>query len=82
MCLGVPPMRYWTQWRMSVASQWLRDDQLSVDEAAEQLGYGSRAAFARTFKATTGHSPGEVRRSARASLRTINEQLALNQALN
>ena len=73
--LGVSPMRYYTRWRMGMAEQWLREEQRSVEEVADLLGYGSRAAFARAFKTALGRSPGEARRAARGSLMTINELL-------
>lgn len=72
--IGVPPMRYWTRWRMSVAHEWLRRDQMSVDEVADALGYASRAAFARTFKSATGANPGATRRSGQTGLVTLTER--------
>ncbi|EDM80625.1 transcriptional regulator, AraC family protein [Plesiocystis pacifica SIR-1] len=74
-CLGVSPMRYYTRWRMGHAEQWLRDEQRSVEEVADALGYASRAAFTRAFKSALGHSPGQARRRARERLTTINERL-------
>ncbi|MFC5742606.1 helix-turn-helix transcriptional regulator [Dyella tabacisoli] len=59
--MKMPPMQYVTQWRVSVAEQLLRDRQLSVAAIAEQLGYGSEAAFRRLFKRVSGVSPGRIR---------------------
>lgn len=73
--IGEPPMRYWTRWRMSVAREWLLDERATVDEVADRLGYRSRAAFSRSYKAHTGESPGQTRRLGRAPLRTLNERL-------
>jgi AraC family transcriptional regulator, activator of mtrCDE len=59
--MKVPPMQYVTQWRVSVAERMLRDGQLSVAMIAEQLGYGSEAAFRRLFKRVSGIGPGRIR---------------------
>ena len=67
--IGMPPLRYATELRMRLASQWLTQDRLSIDAVAEQLGYTSQAAFSRAFKRVTGNPPGETRR-----LRTLTEQ--------
>ncbi|RCK53579.1 AraC family transcriptional regulator [Thalassospira profundimaris] len=59
---GVTPLRYVADLRMRLATQWIRQDNLSVDAVASRLGYASAAAFSRAFKRVTGTSPGEVRR--------------------
>ena len=46
-----------------------------MDEAADALGYRSRAAFSRAYKAHMGESPGQTRRSGRARLRTLNDRV-------
>ncbi|WP_104983153.1 AraC family transcriptional regulator [Sorangium cellulosum] len=63
--VGVPPARYLARWRMHVASGWLRDDRVTVAEAAERLGYDSEAAFSRAFKRFSGVPPSAVRRRGR-----------------
>jgi len=73
--VGEPPMRYWVRWRMSVARDWLLDGRCTVEEAADTLGYRSRAAFSRAYKANTGESPGQTRSKGRPQLRTLNERL-------
>lgn len=60
--IGMPPLRYATELRMRLASQWLTQDRVSIDAVAEQLGYTSQAAFSRAFKRVTGNPPGESRR--------------------
>lgn len=67
--IGMPPLRYATELRMRLASQWLTQDRLSIDAVAEQLGYTSQAAFSRAFKRVIGNPPGQTRR-----LRTATEQ--------
>ncbi len=63
--VGVPPARYLARWRMHVASGWLRDDRVTVAEAAVRLGYDSEAAFSRAFKRFSGVPPSAVRRQGR-----------------
>lgn len=58
--MKMPPMHYVTRWRVSVAEQLLRERQ-SVADIAQQLGYGSEAAFRRLFKRVRGVGPGQVR---------------------
>ncbi len=59
--VGVPPMQYLTQLRMQLASAWIRDENMSVGEAAQRLGYSSDASFSRAFKRTIGVPPGALR---------------------
>lgn len=61
--VGESAMQYVTTWRMYVAIDLLRDEQLTVQQVAEALGYQSEAAFSRAFKRIAGTSPGAVRRS-------------------
>jgi AraC-like DNA-binding protein len=55
------PMHYLTRLRMQRATSWIRDDKLSLSEAANRLGYSSSAAFSRAFKRHMGVAPGSVR---------------------
>ena len=61
--VGEPVMKYVTRWRMQVALDWLRTEDVSVAALAARLGYDSEAAFSRAFKRTIGMSPGASRRS-------------------
>lgn len=58
---GKPPLQYLTELRMRLALHSLSREQHSVEAVANQLGYGSLAAFSREFKRTVGISPGAVR---------------------
>ncbi|RMV75100.1 AraC family transcriptional regulator [Pseudomonas amygdali] len=58
---GKPPLQYLTELRMRLALHSLCREQHSVEAVANQLGYGSLAAFSRAFKRTVGISPGAVR---------------------
>jgi AraC-like DNA-binding protein len=60
--VGEPVMRYVARWRMHVAVDALREENATVAELADRLGYRSEAAFSRAFKRVIGDSPGTVRR--------------------
>ncbi|MEM0961509.1 MAG: AraC family transcriptional regulator [Bacteroidota bacterium] len=59
--VGEPPMRYVTRWRMHVAATVLREEDATVVEVADRLGYASEAAFSRAFKRVVGVPPSEAR---------------------
>ncbi|MBP0495392.1 AraC family transcriptional regulator [Pararoseomonas indoligenes] len=59
--IGLSPLRYATELRMRLATQWITQDRVPIDTAAQRLGYASQAAFSRAFKRVTGRSPGAVR---------------------
>ncbi|MGE0114127.1 MAG: AraC family transcriptional regulator [Steroidobacteraceae bacterium] len=60
--IGQPPMQYLTRWRLTVAAQRLRSDQVTLATIAEQIGYDSEAAFNRAFKREFGMPPAAWRR--------------------
>ena len=55
--VGEPVMQYVTRWRMQVALDWHRHDDVPIAQLAARLGYASEAAFSRAFKRTIGISP-------------------------
>jgi AraC-like DNA-binding protein len=59
--LGVSPARYLLQWRMRLAAAWLRNEHMTVAQAATLLGYESDASFSRAFKRFIGVAPGTFR---------------------
>lgn len=63
--IGTPPLRYATELRMRLATQWLAQDSVSIEAVAERLGYTSQAAFSRAFKRVTGQPPGAARHGRR-----------------
>lgn len=63
--VGEAPMQYIARWKMNVAVTWLRQEDASLGELADRLGYQSEAAFSRAFKRFIGISPGAARRSDR-----------------
>jgi AraC-like DNA-binding protein len=44
---------------------WLKEEDASLGELADRLGYQSEAAFSRAFKRFIGVSPGAARRNGR-----------------
>lgn len=62
LTIGMTPLRYVTEVRMRLASQWLTLERVPIEEVAQRLGYMSQAAFSRAFKRVTGRTPGLSRR--------------------
>ena len=65
--IGVPPLAYLADWRMSVAKEALRDTNDSVATIAASVGYGSEYSFATAFKRHTGQAPGRWRSAQTAA---------------
>lgn len=63
--LGNAPMRYLTEWRMTVARDLLRTQDLPLDAVAERVGYSSLYAFTTAFRRHHGQPPGRWRMSER-----------------
>jgi AraC-like DNA-binding protein len=59
--VGQPPMHYLTNWRMQLATNYLRSGTESVSSIAGRVGYDSEAAFSRAFKKVLGVPPSEWR---------------------
>ena len=45
---------------MQVARKRLQQENLAIGQLADDLGYGSEAAFSRAFKRVHGYSPGRI----------------------
>jgi AraC-like DNA-binding protein len=60
--VGVAPMEYLLAWRMRVAKELLRQDDLTVAEIAERVGYGSTSAFSVAFSRCVGAPPSRYAR--------------------
>ena len=58
--VGVPPLEYLIQWRMSLARDALARDTLSISELARATGYQSESAFSTAFRRVVGSSPATV----------------------
>lgn len=61
--LKASPARYLVQWRMRLATVWIRNNYMTIAEVASQLGYESEASFSRAFKRTVGIPPSFARKS-------------------
>jgi AraC-like DNA-binding protein len=62
--VGLPPMEYLLAWRMAVAKDLLRREELDVGEVAERVGYGSASTFSTAFSRHVGQPPGRYARSS------------------
>ncbi|AIY19319.1 helix-turn-helix domain-containing protein [Pimelobacter simplex] len=63
--VGMPPMEYLTAWRMAVARDLLRHEDLGMQEVGRRTGYSSASAFSTAFTRYSGETPSQyARRSA------------------
>ncbi|MFO1020092.1 MAG: AraC family transcriptional regulator [Planctomycetales bacterium] len=62
--VGIPPMKYLLQCRMSKAAQLITEGRYRFKQIAGKVGYKTEAAFNTAFKRWSGVSPGEYRRFA------------------
>ena len=60
--LGQPPMHYLTDWRMTLARDYLRTSELTLAQIANRTGYASPNAFAAAFRRHHGQPPGQWQR--------------------
>jgi len=58
---GYTPLKYLKMYRIEKAKELLLHSQFNILEIALQVGYGSHAAFSRTFKEEAGCTPAEFR---------------------
>jgi AraC-like DNA-binding protein len=65
--VGVPPLEYVIQWRMSLARDALARDTMPISELALATGYLSESAFSTAFRRVVGSSPAQFRKTARES---------------
>lgn len=65
--LGVPPMEYLLNWRMTLAKDFLRKGKGTVSEIAGRVGYGSASAFSTAFARHAGCPPAVFARSAQTA---------------
>ncbi len=55
--VGVPPIEYLANWRMTLAKSALASSEVPMIDIAEMVGYQSVSAFSTAFKRETGLSP-------------------------
>lgn len=56
--VGLAPMAYLLAWRMALAKDLLRSQDLGIAEVAERVGYGSASTFSTAFSRYVGQPPG------------------------
>ncbi len=61
--VGLPPMSYFTRWRMLLAGQRLRESADTIAQVAASVGYESESTFSRAFTRETGVAPGAWRKA-------------------
>jgi AraC-like DNA-binding protein len=62
--VGQRPMEYLLAWRMAVAKDLLRTQDIALDEVARRVGYGSASTFSTAFSRHVGQPPGRYARGA------------------
>ena len=65
--VGMTPLNYLLQWRLSVAKHLLAHEQKSVGETALAVGYESASGFSTAFSREIGLSPKEFIRTHRTA---------------
>lgn len=66
--VGVSPLAYVTQWRMSLARDALARDTMPISDLAWSTGYLSESAFSTAFRRVVGSSPAQFRSTARQAV--------------
>lgn len=61
--VGLAPMEYLLAWRMAVAKNLLRRDELGIVEVAERVGYASASTFSTAFSRHVGEPPSRYARA-------------------
>jgi AraC-like DNA-binding protein len=64
--VGEPPMKFLTDWRLSLAADLLLEPEATIGSVAHQVGYGSPFALSTAFKRVRGISPQEYKLAALA----------------
>lgn len=61
--VGLRPMEYLLAWRMAVARDLLRREELGISEVAERVGYSSSSTFSTAFSRHVGQAPSRYARA-------------------
>jgi transcriptional regulator GlxA family with amidase domain len=64
--VGIPPMEYLLAWRMALAKDLLRREDLGIEEVAERVGYASASTFSTAFSRHVGKPPRQYAKRARS----------------
>ncbi len=59
--LNLSPLAYLQRLRMHNAYRWLRDENITISEAASRTGYATEASFSKAFKREIGKSPSLIK---------------------
>jgi AraC-like DNA-binding protein len=62
--MGITPMQYLLTWRMALAKDLLRQQDVSLIEVAQSVGYSSASTFSTAFKRHEGQPPSRYARAA------------------
>ena len=62
--VGMSPMEYLLVWRMALARDLLRRQDIDIAEVAERVGYGSASTFSTAFSRHVGQPPGRYARGS------------------
>jgi AraC-like DNA-binding protein len=62
--VGVSPMEYLLAWRMAVARDLLRNQDMGISQVAERVGYASASTFSTAFSRHVGQPPRRYAREA------------------
>jgi AraC-like DNA-binding protein len=60
--VGLPPIEYLLTWRMALAKDLLRRQDLPLSEVAERVGYSSASTFSTAFSRHVGQPPSHFAR--------------------
>ena len=63
--VGLPPMEYLLAWRMTVAKDLLRREDLAVGDVAERVAYGTASTFSTAFSRHVGMPPSRYAATVR-----------------
>ena len=63
--VGVAPMEYLLAWRMAIAKDLLRREDLAVGDVAERVGYGMASTFSTAFSRHVGMPPSRYATTVR-----------------
>lgn len=65
--VGLPPMEYLLAWRMAIAKDLLRRNDIGIAEVAERVGYGSASTFSTAFSRYVGQPPSHFAREPQSA---------------